>query len=151
MILQLTFGLWELAKHQDCQEKLRAEIDKTLAAVKARGDADFTAEDFESMSYLVAVTKVRRNRLFVLLNKGEIHRILAQESLRIHPIAVEITRAPTEDDVLPLTKPIIGTSGKVYNELPIPKGTRVDISTAGYHLYEFLTSHYFHRTLIAVS
>ena len=57
---QLTFAFWELAKHRDCQEKLRAEINETLAKVNARGDADFTANDFESMPYLVAVTKVRR-------------------------------------------------------------------------------------------
>jgi len=57
--------LWELAKHRDCQEKLRAEINETLEKIKARGDPDFTANDFESMPYLVAVTKVRRSRFFV--------------------------------------------------------------------------------------
>ena len=65
-VIQLTFGLWELAKHQDCQEKLRREIKETLEKVKARGDADFTASDFESMPYLVAITKVLWNHLFVL-------------------------------------------------------------------------------------
>ena len=62
---QLTFGLWELAKHRDCQEKLRAEINDTLEKVRARGDADFTASDFENMPYLVAFMKVRRDRPFV--------------------------------------------------------------------------------------
>ena len=66
-----TFGLWELAKHCDCQEKLRAEIDKTLAKVKARGDPDFTANDFGSVPYLVAITRVRRIRLSVRLNEGK--------------------------------------------------------------------------------
>ena len=64
-ILQLTFGLWEMAKHQDCQEKLRVEINETLPKIKARGDTDFTAKDFENMPYLVAVTKVCRKRVFV--------------------------------------------------------------------------------------
>jgi len=73
---QLTLGLWELAKHRDCQEKLRAEINETLAKVKARGDADFTANDFEGMPYLVATTKVCRNRLFVSPKGGEIHQVL---------------------------------------------------------------------------
>ena len=73
--LQLTLGLWELAKHRDCQEKLRVEINETLAKVKARGDVDFTANDFESMPYLVATTKVRRNHLFVSQNGGEIYRV----------------------------------------------------------------------------
>ena len=67
MILQLTFGLWELAKHGDVQEKLRTEINETLRTVEGRGDTDFTANDFESMPYLVAFTKVRRNHRFTSL------------------------------------------------------------------------------------
>jgi len=109
----LTFGLWELAKHRDYQEKLRAEVNETLAEVNARGDADFAAKDFESMPYLVAFTK---------------------EILRLYPIAVEIVRTPVEDDVLPLKKPIVGASGRVYTELPIPKGTHIAISLHGYNL-----------------
>jgi len=109
----LTFGLWELAKHRDCQAKLRAEINETLAKAKARGDADLTANDFESMPYLVAFTK---------------------ETLRMYPIVVEVNRTPLEDDVLPLTKPVIGTSGRVYTELPVPKGIPLCISTMGYNL-----------------
>lgn len=54
-----------MAKHRDCQEKLRAEINETLEKVRARGDVDFTPNDFENMPYLVAFTKVRRDRLFV--------------------------------------------------------------------------------------
>ena len=57
--------------------------------------------------------------------------------MRIHPIIIEVVRAPIEDDVLPLTKPIVGTSGKVYTELPIPKGTPVGISTIGYNMCVF--------------
>jgi len=109
----LTFTLWELAKHPDCQEKLRAEVNETLANAKARGGADLTADDFESMPYLAAIMK---------------------ESLRINPIAVEVSRTPNEDDVLPLTKPIVGTSGKVYTELPIAKGTHITIPMLGYNL-----------------
>ena len=73
--LQLTFGLWELAKHRDFQDKLRAEINETLAKINARGDTDFTADDFESMPYLVAFTKVCWNHLFLPLNRGQIHWI----------------------------------------------------------------------------
>ena len=72
-ILQLTFGFWELAKHHDFQEKLRVEINETLAKVKERGDTNFTIKDFENMPHLVAVTKVRRNNLLVSLDEGEIH------------------------------------------------------------------------------
>ena len=76
-VFQVTYGLWELAKHRDFQEKLRAEINETLAKIKARGNSDFTANDFESMPYLVAFTKVRRDRLFVSLTDGEIDHFLA--------------------------------------------------------------------------
>ena len=69
-ILQLAFAFWELAKHRDLQEKLRAEINDTLAEVRARG-ADFTATDFERMPYLVAITKVRQDHFIVSLNEDE--------------------------------------------------------------------------------
>jgi len=77
-IIQLAFTLWELAKHPDLQEKLRAEIHENLAKVKARGDADFTANDFENMPYLIAVTKVCWKRFFVRLNEVESHQALAR-------------------------------------------------------------------------
>ena len=57
--------------------------------------------------------------------------------MRIHSIAPEISRQSTQDDVLPLTKPIVGISGKVYTELPISKGTVIAIPTSGYNLYVF--------------
>ena len=66
----MTFGLWELAKHRDCQEKLRAEVEETMAKIRERGDTDFTGDDFESMPYLTGVTKVRRKRSLVPLNEG---------------------------------------------------------------------------------
>jgi len=54
----LTFGLWELAKKPHVQEKLRAEIMETLEKIRARGDSDFSVNDFDSMPYLLAVGKV---------------------------------------------------------------------------------------------
>jgi len=65
--IQLTFTLWEMAKHRDLQEKLRTEINETLERVKARGDGDFTANDLENMPYLAATTKARRSHLVVSL------------------------------------------------------------------------------------
>ena len=71
--------------------------------------------------------------------------------MRIHPIVVELVRAPIRDDVLPLAKPIVGTSGRVYTELPIPKGTVLTLSTFGYNLYLVSPSHYHHDiTLISL-
>jgi len=110
----LTFGLWEMAKHRDAQEKLRAEINEAMAKVRDRGDTDFTGDDFESMPYLAAVTK---------------------EILRVHPIIIEVMREPIEDDLLPLSKPIVGTSGRVYAQLPVPKGTMVTLSAFGYNMH----------------
>ena len=63
----MTLALWELAKHRDVQEKLRTEINETLAKARARGDADFAANDFESMPYLVAFIKVRKNHFVSLI------------------------------------------------------------------------------------
>jgi len=54
----LTFGLWELARNPRIQERLRAEIMETLKKIKARGDSDFSVNDFDSMPYLIAVGKV---------------------------------------------------------------------------------------------
>ena len=58
-----------------------------------------------------------------------------QECLRVHPVAVDLVRTPIQDDILPLTKPVVGTSGKVYTELLIPKGTSITVSMMGYNLY----------------
>jgi len=86
---------------------------ETLGQIRTRGGSDFTVNDFDSMPYLLAVGK---------------------EILRVYPIVIEIPRAPEVDDVLPLSKPIVGLSGKVYKELPVPAGTIVMISTFGYNL-----------------
>lgn len=39
-----------------------------------------------------------------------------------------------KDDVLPLSKPFTGISGKVYKEFSVPAGTVVLISPIGYNL-----------------
>jgi hypothetical protein len=65
----------------------------------------------------------------------------AQEILRIYPTLIEIMRVPKKDDVVPLSKPVVGISGKVYKELPVPAGTQVFISTVGYNVYVGLSIH----------
>ena len=47
--------LWELAKNPEYQIKLREELDNF---VSAKGNANFTATELESMPYLNAVIKV---------------------------------------------------------------------------------------------
>ena len=41
---------------------------------------------------------------------------------------------PIQDDILPLTKPIVGASGRVYKEVPVPKGTAINVSIAAYNM-----------------
>jgi hypothetical protein len=65
----------------------------------------------------------------------------AQEILRVYPTLIEIIRVPGKDDVVPLSKPVTGISGKVYKELAVPAGTHMFISTAGYNLYVRLSIH----------
>ena len=53
----------------------------------------------------------------------------------MYPAATELLRLLKKDDVLPLSKPVIGVSGKVYKELPIPARKGITISTVGYNMY----------------
>jgi hypothetical protein len=65
----------------------------------------------------------------------------AQEILRVYPSVIEVPRVPKKDDVVPLSKPVAGISGRVYKELPVPAGTHMFISTMGYNLYVGLSIH----------
>ena len=58
-----------------------------------------------------------------------------QEVLRVYPVVPEVTRETKADNVLPLSKPVLGISGKAYNELFVPAGTVAFISMVGYNLY----------------
>jgi len=58
-----------------------------------------------------------------------------QEALRLYPAAVTLFRQPTKDDVLPLSKPIVTTSGETLTALPIPKGLRILTSVSAYNRY----------------
>ncbi|KAK0504284.1 cytochrome P450 [Armillaria luteobubalina] len=105
----LAWALLELARHPDIQTKLRAEI---RAYLRNRTVSELTAEDFDSMPYLAAVVK---------------------ESLRFHPTLHHAYRYACEDDVLPLSQPIIDADGKVLTEIPIPRGTYIFCSIAAYN------------------
>jgi len=108
----LSWTALELCKHPEIQTKLRNEIRAMERKIRERGDSGFTAQDFEAMPYMNAVVK---------------------ESLRFHPVVPNIHRQATKDDVLPLSKPIISTTGELLHELPIPKGTKIMASIAGYN------------------
>ena len=85
--------------------------------------------------------------------RAKLHQLLIQELLRVHCAITGVTRVPIQDDVLPLSKPIVGTSGRVYTELPVPKGTAITSSVIGYNLSVFVyahNSHHFSRALISI-
>ncbi|KAF9268780.1 cytochrome P450 [Marasmius fiardii PR-910] len=106
----LAWVLYELARHPEVQHKLREEI--RAREVTRRGGTEFTANDFDNMPYLAAVVK---------------------ESMRIHPAVYQNYRLAARDEVLPLSNPIITTSGQVLNELPVGKGTKLVLSIAAYN------------------
>jgi len=109
--ITIAWGLYELAKHPDAQVRLREEIMETRKKIKARGETEFTTNDFDAMPYMSAVMK---------------------ETLRLHPVVADIPRYSAKDDVLPLANPITTRSGKVIHELPIPKGLRLTLSFYAY-------------------
>lgn len=103
----LCWVLLEVARHKDVQDKLRAEIRANEHAI-ATGSADC----FDNMPYLAAVLK---------------------ECLRYHPAVYANYRQAARDDVLPLSTPIITTTGETINKLLIPKGLKIIASIAAYN------------------
>jgi len=108
----ISWALLELARNPDIQSRLRAEIRETEAAIHARGDVQYTIADFDNMPYTTVVMK---------------------EVLRLCPVAYHVYRCASQDDVLPLSKPITTRLGNIINELPVPKGTRIIASVAAYN------------------
>ncbi|KAH7869953.1 cytochrome P450 [Lentinula edodes] len=111
----LTFALFELVRNPELQTRLRKEIRNTERKIAERGDVEVTAQDLESMPFLNAVVK---------------------ETLRFHPVAVHLFRVAVEDDVLPLMKPIVATTGEILQEVVVPKGTRIVGSIPAYNRHE---------------
>ena len=124
----MAYALWELAKNPESQTKLRTELDDF---VSIKGNPDFTVNELESMPYLNAVIKVCCPSPTIRAQPDYI----SQETLRIHTPVPDIVREASEDDILPLSKPIIGRSGKVHHEIFIPKGSLIHASASGYNMY----------------
>ena len=53
----MTWLLYELARHPEYQARMRKEIQARRALVSARGDADFTVEDLDSLTLAVNAIK----------------------------------------------------------------------------------------------
>ncbi|TRM62233.1 cytochrome P450 [Schizophyllum amplum] len=88
----LAYTLWELARHKDIQTRLRDEL---LAA-----GPDLTYETIQRLPYLDAVMK---------------------EGLRVHPASPQTERVALRDDVVPLSKPVVGRDGRVMDKLVVKK------------------------------
>ncbi|KAJ3752232.1 cytochrome P450 [Lentinula raphanica] len=94
------------------QARLRAEIKSTWKREDRRESDEFTLKELESMPPLNAMCK---------------------ETLRCYPVAIHLFRTANEDDVIPLSKPIIGTTGRTIMEIPVPRGTNIVVSPSAYN------------------
>ncbi|KAJ3970988.1 cytochrome P450 [Lentinula raphanica] len=102
----------KLARNLDLQARLRAEIKSTWKGDDRRESDEFTLKELESMPLLNAMCK---------------------ETLRCYPVAIHLFRTANEDDVIPLSKPIIGTTGRTIMEIPVPRGTNIVVSPSAYN------------------
>ncbi|KAI1785387.1 cytochrome P450 [Ganoderma leucocontextum] len=107
----LSFVFYELAKHPKYQERMRQEIRDARARVTARGGNEFTTQDLDSLTLSVNAIK---------------------ETLRFHPIVLGLPRVAVKDDVIPLARPIVSTTGETISEVPIKAGQVFYASFAGY-------------------
>ncbi|THH16007.1 hypothetical protein EUX98_g9372 [Antrodiella citrinella] len=108
----LSWGLYELARNPEIQQRLRKEIHDAEAGLKARGRSHFTVSDLEAMPFNQACVK---------------------EMLRLHPVVPHTFRIAGKNIAVPLSKPITTLSGKVTQEVFIPKGTRITVAIAAYN------------------
>ncbi|KAE9397453.1 cytochrome P450 [Gymnopus androsaceus JB14] len=75
-------------------------------------ESELSIEDLEGMSLLGATVR---------------------ETLRFYPAVLHLFRTAKEDDVLPLSAPIIMTNGEILTEIKMPKGSRVALSIPAYN------------------
>ncbi|KAJ3928858.1 MAG: cytochrome P450 [Lentinula lateritia] len=108
----ICWAAYELARNTELQDQLRTEIKSTERKIADRGEFEFTLNDYEEMPLLNAICK---------------------ETLRFHPIALHLFRTANEDDVIPLSKPIVGKTGQLITEIPVSKGTRIVGSCSAYN------------------
>ncbi|KAJ7111272.1 cytochrome P450 [Mycena epipterygia] len=75
-------------------------------------------------------TKLRTE---ILATEKAIHARVMKETYRFHPVVHQSFREAARDEILPLSKPLITKSGKIINEIPIPKNMSLWVSNAGYN------------------
>ncbi|KAI9446040.1 cytochrome P450 [Lactarius indigo] len=101
----MTWFLWELSKHPESQDRIRAEIEAVRAQ---KGKECPSPADLDSMVYTQAALKVI-----------SCHATDAEQQGR--------------DDVIPLAFPITTQSGEQVSSIPIGKGTHIDILIGAYN------------------
>jgi hypothetical protein len=98
----LTFGMYEIARNSEIQERLHAEISDVLGQFQEDKALEYPA--LEKMLYLQAVVK---------------------ETLRLHAVVAHGMFKAGKDNIIPLSKPITTTHGDTVQSVPVMKGQRV--------------------------
>jgi cytochrome P450 len=124
----LCWTLLELARHPEVQSRLRTEIRAAEREARSRGVSELSTTELDNMPFTLAVIKV-----CIITPRIVFSLISVQEGLRYHPVAYNNYREAIKDDVLPLSRPIMTTSGDTIHELLIPKGTKIITSIAAYN------------------
>ncbi|KAJ6456993.1 cytochrome P450 [Mycena vitilis] len=102
----LAFGLLELARNPEFQERLRTEIHSTFADGNAAHDR---------MPLLNAFIK---------------------ETLRFYPAEATTERMALEDTVIPLSESIITSKGERISQIPVRRGQVIIVGIGSYHRLE---------------
>ncbi|KAI6100627.1 cytochrome P450, partial [Pisolithus sp. B1] len=97
--ITMTWALLELARNPNIQSKLREEL-------LAFGEEPTYDQQQHSLPYLDAVV---------------------HETLRVHPPVTDLFRVAAEDDVIPLSEPVVTQSGKVVNSISVARGMQIGI------------------------
>ncbi|THH06110.1 hypothetical protein EW146_g9715 [Bondarzewia mesenterica] len=101
----LGFTLWELARHPDCQHRLREEVEAF--------PGEPTYDDYQSrLPYLDAVLR---------------------ETLRLYPGLPYMERISTKPDAIPLSHPVTLADGKAIGEVEVRAGQTVLIPIMAIH------------------
>ncbi|KIY63100.1 PAH-inducible cytochrome P450 monooxygenase PC-PAH 1, partial [Cylindrobasidium torrendii FP15055 ss-10] len=103
----------ELSKRLDIQSAVRDEIIEVRSRYPDKGE--IPTNEYENMTVLNAVIK---------------------ETLRMHPIIPTLFRMAAQDDVIPLSEPIVTSTGAILNEIPVLKGQHVDIAIHAYNRFK---------------
>ncbi|KAG2007200.1 cytochrome p450 [Coprinopsis cinerea AmutBmut pab1-1] len=93
-----------LSENPEVQERLRAEI----LEAKAQNGGELMHDELVNLPFLDAICR---------------------ETMRLYPPVPMLLREARQDMILPVSKPIIGTDGQEMNEILVPKGTKIFIST----------------------